>query len=98
MAAQVLPQSVVPEEFVVVFQVLSSEQRRQVFDFAEFLAGRSEKSPDKQCFDQPKRCRDLDKGAVIWMGEDFDEPLPYEFWYGENDPLMIENVQLQQGS
>jgi hypothetical protein len=23
------------------------------------------------------------------MSDDFDEPLPDEFWFGENDPLMI---------
>ena len=40
MSAQVIRSTVVSEEEWLVLQALSSEQRRQMFDFAEFLATR----------------------------------------------------------
>ena len=98
MSAKVIRSTVVSEKEWLVLQALSSEQRREMFDFAEFLAMRSQKDAGESRLNQSKRCRDLDKGAVLWMSEDFDEPLPDEFWYGENDPLMMESAPLQAGS
>ncbi len=34
-----------------------------------------------------KRVAGLRPGAII-MSDDFDDPLPDSFWFGENDPLM----------
>jgi hypothetical protein len=98
MSAQVVRSTVVSEKEWLVLQALSSEQRQQMFDFAESLTMRSPKDAGESRLNQSKRCRDLDKGAVLWMSEDFDEPLPDEFWYGENDPLMMESSTIQSES
>jgi antitoxin (DNA-binding transcriptional repressor) of toxin-antitoxin stability system len=37
--------------------------------------------PEKQ--KPSKRVPGLDEGALLWMSEDFDDPLPDEFWLGE---------------
>lgn len=96
MTAQVLPK-VISEEFVTVLQALSSEQRQQVLDFAEFLAGRRDQSDaseklegdEKQLLQSmPPRIFGLHAGQAV-MSEDFDDPMPDEFWFGESDPLMM---------
>jgi|GEM_PF-908956 len=86
---------VIPDDVVANFQALSPEQRQQIFDFAEFLVHQQKKAGEAQVA-QPKRIRDLDKGAVIWISDDFDEPLPDDFWFGETDPLMMTDEQVQQ--
>ena len=50
---------------------------------------------------KPKRIRDLNRGAVLWISDDFDDPLPDEFWFSDTDPLMMTDEQikaLNQGS
>jgi Protein of unknown function (DUF2281) len=91
MTAQMVPTTVVSPQMLGVLEKLSPELRQQVFDFAEFLGQRQDQRGDDQSAQavKPKRIRDLDRGAVVWMSDDFDEPLPDEFWFGENDPLMI---------
>ena len=37
--------------------------------------------------DEKPRVPGLSRGE-IWVSDDFDDPLPDEFWLGENDPLM----------
>lgn len=33
----------------------------------------------------PPRVPGLNEGAVTWISDDFDDPLPDEFWLGEED-------------
>ncbi len=51
--------------------------QKQVYDFANALVNKKENTAKKP------RILDLHKGQV-WMSEDFDEPLPDEFWLGED--------------
>lgn len=65
-------------EIIAKLQTLAPEQQQQVLDFVEFLA-------QKYVIPQeiPKqRVMDLFKGQ-IWMSDDFNDPLPDEFWMGE---------------
>jgi Protein of unknown function (DUF2281) len=57
---------------------LPNNLQKQVYDFANFLL-------EKQAQPIAKRPRvmDLHEGQV-WMSKDFDDPLPDEFWLGEN--------------
>ncbi|NJR57007.1 MAG: DUF2281 domain-containing protein [Acaryochloris sp. CRU_2_0] len=57
--------------------ILPAEQQQQVFDFIDFLLQKySQPQPQKQ------RVLGLSKGK-IWMSDDFNAPLPDEFWLGE---------------
>jgi hypothetical protein len=91
MAAQMVPTTVVSPQMLEVLEKLSPELRQLVFDFAEFLRHSQDQVIEAQSVKaaKPKRIRDLDRGAVVWMSDDFDAPLPDEFWFGENDPLMM---------
>lgn len=90
MTAPMVPTTVVSAQMLAVLEKLSPELLRQVFDFAEFLEHRQDQVAEAQLVKaaKPKRIRDLDRGAIVWMSDDFDDPLPDEFWLGENDPLM----------
>ena len=90
MSAEVVPNEVVSEQLLVALQRLSPDRCQQVVDFAEFLV---EKMVEPVVV-KPPRILGLHAGQV-WMSEDFDEPLPDEFWFGENDPLMLGDEQLQ---
>lgn len=57
--------------------VLPPEQQQQVLDFIDFLLQKYAQPPAKK-----KRILDLNKGE-IWMSDDFNDPLPDEFWLGE---------------
>ncbi len=67
----------VTEALIVKLQSLAPEQQQTLLDFAEFLA-------NKHALPQPvqQRVPDLNRGE-IWMSEDFNDPLPDEFWTGE---------------
>lgn len=95
MTAQVVPGA---EALLKVLQKLTPDRQKQVFDFAEFLVQRQEKengSLTNAVDSQPRpRLLGLHTGQV-WISEDFDEPLPDEFWLGENDPLMMTDEQIQ---
>ncbi|MCM1982996.1 DUF2281 domain-containing protein [Lyngbya confervoides] len=91
MTAPMVPSTVVSPDLLAVLEQLSPELQQLVFDFAEFLVQRQDQVVEVQLVKavKPKRIRDLDRGAVVWMSDDFDDPLPDEFWLGENDPLMM---------
>jgi len=55
---------------------LNLEQQQQVLDFAAFLRQEAP-APTKE------RIPGLHKEISYWMAEDFDAPLPDEFWLGE---------------
>lgn len=56
---------------------LTPEQQQEVLDFAAFLRQKASSMPKK------KRTPGLHKGDGYWMADDFDAPLPDEFWLGE---------------
>ncbi|WP_375495473.1 DUF2281 domain-containing protein [uncultured Nostoc sp.] len=65
------------ETLIAKFKSLSSEQQQTLLDFAEFLAQKhTPLQPNQQ------RVLGLNQGE-IWMSEDFNDPLPDEFWMGE---------------
>jgi mRNA-degrading endonuclease RelE of RelBE toxin-antitoxin system len=67
----------ITETLIAKLQSLPPEQQQTLLDFAEFLA-------QKYAQPQPvqQRIPDLNRGE-IWMSEDFNDPLPDEFWTGE---------------
>jgi mRNA-degrading endonuclease RelE of RelBE toxin-antitoxin system len=70
----------ITSELIAKFQTLAPEQQQQVLDFVEFLAqkyAQTPKPPEKRVFD-------LHKGE-IWMSDDFNDPLPDEWWIGEGE-------------
>ncbi len=75
MSTQMIRSTVVSEEEWLVLQVLSSEQRRQMFDFAEFLTTRREQaSAQKSQGDARKRAKFESHFGEIDLGlsTDFD--------------------------
>jgi Protein of unknown function (DUF2281) len=74
----------IPEQVLTALQMLSPEQRQQIFDFVEFLS-QKQTAIMKQQAKQPKQQRVFGQYAGrITMGEDFDETLPDAFWLGES--------------
>lgn len=95
MNSQTLASLNIPEDILNTLVVLSPEQRHQVFDFVRLLS-QQQKSDLKQPSAAPhRRIPDLDRGAVIWMSDDFDAPLGDDFWCGANDPLAMTPEQIQ---
>ncbi|WP_256871915.1 DUF2281 domain-containing protein [Nostoc sp. TCL26-01] len=80
MTAQVIDTST---ELIAKLQTLPAEQQQQVLDFVEFLVQKYVQAQQPQ---QPpeKRVPDLNRGE-IWMSDDFNDPLPDEFWLGEGE-------------
>jgi hypothetical protein len=106
MSAQVVRSTVVSEKEWLVLQVLSSEQRQQMFDFAEFLVGRRDQSDspnqlkgsedeEKIVLSIPPRIFGLHAGQAV-MSDDFDDPMPDEFWFGHPDPLIISDDKISE--
>jgi hypothetical protein len=91
MTTEVASSSLIADEMAILLQNLSPDLRQQVFDFADFLARRQ----DKTEVVKRKRIRDLNRGAVLWISDDFDDPLPDEFWFSDTDPLMMTDEQIK---
>jgi mRNA-degrading endonuclease RelE of RelBE toxin-antitoxin system len=66
-------------EIIAKLQTLAPEQQQQVLDFVEFLA---QKYVIPQEIPKKQRVFGLFKDK-IWMSDDFNDPLPDEFWMGE---------------
>ncbi|MEH2376357.1 type II toxin-antitoxin system VapB family antitoxin [Nostoc sp.] len=66
-------------QLIAKLQTLAPEQQQQVLDFVEFLA---QKYVQPQQTPQ-KRVLGLNQGK-IWISDDFNDPLPDEFWLGES--------------
>jgi Protein of unknown function (DUF2281) len=67
-------------KLIAKLQTLAPEQQQEVLDFVEFLA---------QKYAQPqqppqKRVLGLNQ-SKIWISDDFNDPLPDEFWLGESE-------------
>lgn len=74
----------IPENIATALNLLSAEQRQQVFDFVTFLSKRQEVTPAKNSsVSKQKRVFGQYQGRIS-MSEDFDEPLPDSFWLGES--------------
>jgi Protein of unknown function (DUF2281) len=67
----------ITEVLIAKLQSLAPEQQQTLLDFAEFLA---QKHVQPQAVQQ--RVLGLNQGE-IWMSEDFNDPLPDEFWMGD---------------
>jgi Protein of unknown function (DUF2281) len=96
MTAQMVPTTVVSPHMLGVLEKLSPELRQQVFDFAEFLGQRQGQVVDEQSVVDLEQITAVKSPRIfglhagqVWMSDDFDDPLPDEFWFGENDPLMM---------
>ncbi|MEL6164245.1 MAG: DUF2281 domain-containing protein [Cyanobacteria bacterium J06632_19] len=72
----------ITEALIVKVQNLPPEQQQTLLDFAEFLVQRHTQSQQVQSQAVKQRVADLNRGE-IWMSEDFNDPLPDEFWMGE---------------
>jgi mRNA-degrading endonuclease RelE of RelBE toxin-antitoxin system len=66
-------------EIIAKLQTLAPEQQQQVLDFVEFIA---QKYAVPQEVPKKQRVLGLFKDK-IWMSDDFNDPLPDEFWMGE---------------
>ncbi|MCU0548143.1 MAG: DUF2281 domain-containing protein [Leptolyngbya sp. Prado105] len=83
------------ERLLQQFEILMPERQQQLLDFAEFLV-QQQMSADQVVENAPKkRVFGLHAGQVS-MSEDFDEPLPDDFWFSETDPLMMTDEQIQE--
>jgi Protein of unknown function (DUF2281) len=73
----------VPERVIADLELLSGEQRQQVFDFVAFLA--QQRTVAVKNSEVPKHQRVFGQyQGRISMSEDFDAPLPDSFWLGES--------------
>ena len=86
MNAKNLTSMEIPENVVNFLSEMSSDQRQQVFDFVEFLAQKQKNSVCKQEIaienSETERVLGLHVGQG-WVSDDFDRPLPDEFWSTE---------------
>ncbi|UKO97064.1 type II toxin-antitoxin system VapB family antitoxin [Nostoc sp. UHCC 0870] len=80
MTAQVVDTT---SELISKLQTLAPEQQQQVLDFVEFLAQKYALPEETQEIPE-KRVLGLSEGE-IWMSDDFNDPLPDEFWMGEGE-------------
>ncbi len=72
----------VTEALIAKLQNLPPEQQQTLLDFAEFLVQKHTQPQPVESQPPKKRVLGLNQGE-IWMSEDFNEPLPDEFWMGE---------------
>ncbi|MEA5597757.1 DUF2281 domain-containing protein [Rivularia sp. UHCC 0363] len=72
----------ITKSLVAKLQSLAPEQQQTLLDFAEFLVQRHSQPQATPSQAVQQRVPDLNRGE-IWMSEDFNEPLPDEFWMGE---------------
>ncbi|ALF54351.1 hypothetical protein ACX27_18320 [Nostoc piscinale CENA21] len=70
-------------ELIAKLQTLAPEQQQQVLDFVEFLMQKYAQ-PEKNQETPQQRILGLNEGQ-IWMSDDFNDPLPDEFWMGEGE-------------
>ncbi|MGA7932139.1 MAG: DUF2281 domain-containing protein [Kovacikia sp.] len=76
------------DELIQKCQALPPDLQQQVINFVEFLLSKhvtnqeavEQKGTESEA--KPKRILGLHRGQV-WMSDNFDAPLPDEFWLGE---------------
>ena len=70
------------QELVERVQALSAEELNQLADLIQSLQKKAAKPRIKE------RIPGLSAHPDFWMSDDFNDPLPDEFWFGdESDPL-----------
>ena len=62
-------------------EALPESQLKTLWDFVQFLQYMSQQQPKNQKV--PQRIPGLDAGTT-WVSDDFDEPLPDSFWFGDD--------------
>ena len=72
----------ITEVLIAKLQSLPREQQQTLLDFVEFLEHKNTQSQPIPTQPAQQRVLGLNQGE-IWMSEDFNEPLPDEFWMGE---------------
>ena len=72
----------IADALIAKLQNLPPEQQQTVLDFAEFLVQKNTQSQATPTQEVQQRVPDLNRGEA-WMSDDFNEPLPDEFWTGE---------------
>ncbi|MBE9215257.1 DUF2281 domain-containing protein [Plectonema cf. radiosum LEGE 06105] len=72
----------ITEVLIAKVQSLPPEQQQTLLDFVEFLEHKNTQSQPISTQPVQQRVLGLNRGEV-WMSEDFNEPLPDEFWLGE---------------
>lgn len=73
-----MEQATLEQALLAQVPALTPTQQQEVLNFAAFLN-------QKTCPPAPKkRTPGLHKDAEYWMADDFDDPLPDEFWLGED--------------
>jgi hypothetical protein len=73
-----MEQATIEQALLEQVRALTPAQQQAVLDFAAFLRHKPPQPLPK------KRTPGLHPGAFV-MGDDFDDPLPDEFWLGEED-------------
>lgn len=81
--------SALVDDLLKKLQKLLPEKQQQVLAFVEFMLFQQEQT--LQSSSSPEIARSTPQQRVfgqyrgqIWMSEDFNEPLPDEFWLGES--------------
>ncbi|MBW4643030.1 MAG: DUF2281 domain-containing protein [Goleter apudmare HA4340-LM2] len=69
----------ITETLISQLQTLPPEQQQMVVNFVEFLVQKHAQSQPSQ---KKQRIVGLHEG-MGWISDDFNEPLPDEFWMGE---------------
>jgi ribosomal protein L16/L10AE len=74
------------EKILAALNALSPDRQQQVFDFVEFLIQKQENSEVSHSTQEAakiskKRILGQHKG-MGWISDDFNAPLPDEFWFG----------------
>ncbi len=82
MSSKASTSMLVPESVITDLELLSGEQRQQVFDFVAFLAQQRTIVKDLDLSKHPRVFGQYH--GRISMSEDFEEPLPDSFWLGES--------------
>lgn len=72
----------IPEHVLTALRLLAPEQRQQAFAFIEFLY-QTQQSALQQPPTAPKKRILGQHQGMGWMSPDFNDPLPDEFWFGE---------------
>jgi Protein of unknown function (DUF2281) len=73
---------IMPESVMADLELLSGEQRQQVFDFVAFLVQQRTVAVNNSEVPKHQRVFGQYQGRIS-MSEDFDAPLPDSFWLGE---------------
>lgn len=69
----------IAERILIRLQDIPLEQQQKVLNYIEFIAQESSEHSQNSDASLNKRVLGLHKGK-IWMSDDFNEPLPDDYW------------------